>query len=75
MLFGPSEGVSANTGHPIEFGPTRLDPDQPEPVRNPSLMICDQWTALNITEINAPPSDHGSTVARARPKRYARLLI
>jgi hypothetical protein len=75
MLFGPSEGASANTGHPIESGRTRLDPDQPEPVRNTSLTICDQWTTFNITEINAPPSDHGSTVTRARPKRYAWLLI
>ena len=30
---------------------------------------------FNITEINVPPSDHGSTVVLARLKRYARLLI
>jgi hypothetical protein len=75
MLFGPGEGVSANTGHPIKSGRTRLDPNQPKQVRNTSLTICDQRTAFNITEINTPPSDHGSTVARARSKRYARLLI
>jgi hypothetical protein len=75
MLFGPGDGVSANTGHPIESGRTRLDPDQSKPVHNTSLTICDQRTAFNITEINTPPSGHGSTVARARSKWYARLLI
>jgi hypothetical protein len=34
MLFGPGEGVSANTGHPIESGRTRLDPHRIKCVRN-----------------------------------------
>jgi hypothetical protein len=53
----------------------RLDFSHFEPVHSNSHTICDQRTVFNITEINAPPSDHGSTVARARLKRYARLLI
>lgn len=57
------ERVFSIMGRTIQIQRPGLDTDQPEPVRNTSLTICDQRTVLNITEINAQPSDLGSTVA------------
>jgi hypothetical protein len=63
MLLRHSKRVSADLSRPIKIGRYRLDLSRGEPVRYTASWIEDLRSAFYITEIDAHPSDLGSTVA------------